>query len=212
MDIKLSELDLKITMYSFYNTLLNNNIRTVRDVLDDEKMNPILERLRKQARDELRGFIDLMKHQFAGQALTADIYLEQKMRPLTDKEKETITQKGLSAIDYPINFPRMAITTREAMALYIIYMVNQKHSEKDLRLIDVFKLYLNGNDKESTLSRKIRIYLDSFEKNHASDVELNNLKKQLAELTQKRDGLNLQIAKTEERIKAYEEIKGSMNK
>ena len=212
MDIKLSELDLKITMYSFYNTLLNNNIRTVRDILDDEKMNPILERLRKQARDELRGFIDLMKHQFGGQALTADIYLEQKMRPLTDKEKETITQKGLSAIDYPINFPRMAITTREAMALYIIYMVNQKHSEKDLRLIDVFKLYLNGNDKESTLSRKIRIYLDSFEKNHASDVELNNLKKQLAELTQKRDNLNLQIAKTEERIKAYEEIKGSMNK
>ncbi len=214
MEVKLTD-DIglgNITAYSFYNSLLNNDIKTVSDLLDEDKVNEVLKRCRtEKVRNQLLGFIDLVKHELFGSPLPADLYLDQLFEAPQKDEKGNL-------IDVANNrtymfLMRMGFTERQAGS--IIYHGQHKMPEdiKDPRLIDVFesipeKYYdLYGN----ILKRKISTYIDAYHKKE-NDTTLDGLEKELADLKQQKSKLDLKIARVEETIAAIKEAKGSVAK
>ncbi len=205
MEIKLTDVGLD-SHYTFYNTLLRYNIRTVSDLLDDSKTSGILERCQRTTREELLGFIDLVKHEVYGSPLPADLYLEQIFEPMENHQLDRNSRANNSTFMYLL---RMGFTSSEALVIYDFY--NHRFANKEnIRIIDVLE-YVLGSFANRDTKRKIRIYLNIY-KNKDGEVIIDQLKKQLGILVENRDKLNEKISLMEQKIQALEEAKGSVKK
>jgi len=208
MEIKLTDLGLN-SHYPFYNTFLRYNIRTVEDLMDETKINVILERCFKSTRLELLGFIDLVKHEVYGTPLPADIYLEQLVVPVKDRsELMTASKNDLTNRTFE-SLLRMGFSAGEVQIFFQHYMYHFKNAE-GIRIMDVLDYIMNRfSDKE--MAQKIKIYMSAYY-DKESNVTLENLKKELKQLQEMKSKLDVKIATLEDKIQTIEATKGSAKK
>ena len=202
--IKLLDVGLS-SKYSFYNKLIMNGIDNVAQVLDDELMQGILDHTRKKSiRDELMGFIDMVKFQFQKKPMTCDVYLS---------ESATAFDTILSD-ECPVNFSRMGFMKDfpyELKHLYVLYhRFKSTHPEGNYTVADVFHFIVDGKDLDSDLKRKIQTLLNSYEHSFDTNVSLDRLKKDLEAAVAEKDRLEAKIASLREKISNLE--KGSQVK
>ena len=211
MEVKLTD-DIglgNITAYSFYNSLLNNDIKTVSDLLDEDKINELLKRCRtEKVRNQLLGFIDLVKHELFGSPLPADLYLEQLfIAPQIDKKDNVIDLANNRTYMFLM---RMGFTDRQA-EIILFHGRHKTPKVEEARLIDVFEsIPPKYYDLFGPITiRKINTYLDVYHK-RKQDSSLEGLYKELEELQQQKNKISLRIARVEETIEAVKEVKGSV--
>ncbi len=184
--------------WSFYNKFLQYGITTVAQVLDDDFINEVMEHTKKQTiRDEMRGFIDMIKYEFLDKPLTTDIYLEEPA-----KSMENII-KG----DCSINFSRMGFIEGypyEFRSLYFLYKkfkaAHLDMDEKEYKVADVFHFAVGNRIPTSDFERKIKICLDSYNRSKDHNISLDILKQDLSALQEERNQLEEKIKKLEEKI------------
>ena len=196
MDVDL--LQIQYSKWSFYNTFLNRGINTVAQVLDDNLMSGVIKDTRKaKIRDELRGFIDLIKYEFLGEELTITHLLDEPASNLV----------AIKTGDASINFSRMGFLEEETNQLpFIFYKYSRSRSgdNTDARIIDVFRGELGNKEPKSGFEKKLKIMISSYEHSKDHNVSLGALKRELEALRDKRSKIDVQISSLEEQIAAIE--------
>ena len=204
MEIKLTDVGLT-TEYTFYNTLLKYNIKTVEDLLDESKINSILSRTRSlQVRQELQGYIELVKNRIQGTPLTTDIFLEQMVVPLTEEQKNLRNQASFFELGYSINFSRMGFTNKEIQRIYFFF-ITECHSQ-ELRLIDLMKKFIESNPT-TELSIKMKQFLNSYDKNIEDNLLYEKLQSEIKILKTKREELDEKIESLEQKLQTLQEVR-----
>ena len=184
---------------SFYNKFLINGIDNVAQVLDDKLMQEIIDHTRKKSiRDELMGFIDMIKFQFQKKPMTCDVYLS---------EPSTVFETMLTD-DCPVNFSRMGFAKDQPSELKYLYVLYHKfkstHPKEDYTVADVFHFIVDGKDLDTDLRRKIQILLNSYEHSFDTNVSLDRLKADLNAAVAEKEKLEAKIASLKEKIENIE--------
>lgn len=185
--------------WSFYNKFLSFGISTVAQVLDDDLMNEVISHTKKQKiRDELRGFIDLIKCEFLGKELTITPLLDESAIQLINYEKNECT----------INFSRMGFLSdspnNEVQKLgYMYYKYLKEHPEdnSEIKIIDVFRNALRDKLPTNEFEKKVKIMISSYERAKNYNISLEVLKNDLENLKEERSKIDAKIMFLEEQIK-----------
>ena len=64
---------------TYISTFKNNNIETLEDLLDKEKMDQLIERARK-TKTEMKGLVEIVRHQYLGEPLRTEGLLDKQIR------------------------------------------------------------------------------------------------------------------------------------
>lgn len=193
--------------WSFYNKFLKLGINTVEQVLDDELMDYVLSHTQKKGiRDEIRGFIDLVKCEFLGKELTTTSLLDEPASKLIVDSDH----------DNPVNFGRMGFRIcshpDEKLKLSLLYYnYLHSHDEKDEnpKIIDVFRYNLERVSSDNELYKKLKIMVNSYDRVIDRSVSLEILKRDVEQLKLERSKLDEKIKNLEEQIAA---IKGGITR
>ena len=172
MNISQLELD---SSWGFKSKFFDNNITLVSQVLDDQLMYNIYESIRgKSHRDELLGFIDLVKYKVYNLSLTTDIYLDLDASLMNDILSDSCE----------INFSRMGFTKEgesEFEKLKILYdnFKMTHNDDKEYKIYDVFFYEIDGHVLESNFEKKIKIFVDSYQGVYNDNPSLDLIRRDL---------------------------------
>ena len=189
--------------HSFCFAFSKYGITTVGQVLDDNLIKELLQKCQYKSRQELSGFISLLKYKYLGIPLTNDNILE--------KTKSEI---------FDIDFRNFGLTKSNT---YII--MNNYSWTPSKRVIDIFKEISNDKKLQYTnpaLIEILNLYIESYEKSKQLTQSTNNqdnpienktpsqqehdilviLKDQLVKLLGVRDSLDIQIQDLQQKINA----------
>lgn len=186
--------------WSFYNKFLKLGINTVAQILDDELMDDVIRHTRKQEiRDEIRGFIDLIKSEFIGKELT--------ITPLLDEPASKLIIR--SNQDNPVNFGRMGFRIcsspneiAQLEHMYYRYLRAYPENNTNAKIIDVFRYAFDNMTINDELYKKIKIMINSYDHVIDNNVSLEILKHDVEELKKERSELDKKIRHLEEQIVA----------
>ena len=207
-NLKLTDIGFGTFSYwCFYNKFLKLGINTVAQVLDDELMDYVLSHTKKQGiRDEIRGFIDLVKCEFLGKELTTTPLLNEPASKLIIDSDH----------DNPVNFGRMGFRICshphekfQLGALYSSYLYSDDEKDENPKIIDVFRYNLERLSPDNELYKKLKIMVNSYDHVIDHNVSLEILKRDVEELKLERSKLDEKIKNLEEQIAA---IRGGLTR
>ena len=198
-EIIFRDTDIYQTQAEYVKVLKSNNIITIADLLDVNKMNKILTRCGDDVRGELQSLIPLLKFKYFGTIMPnvslIDKYLTNDMHQLKIE-----FNPGVYLLFESSSF--LAIKKSSAYAIENRFIREELSKSGRVKLID----YLNWIIKTSetgyypSVAAIAKLYIDAYNKQNnitneeeLGDDEIIELKKQLKEIIKTRDTLNKQI-------------------
>jgi len=182
MNMNISQLELDST-WGFKTTFFDNNITLVSQILDDQTMYNIYEGLRKKShRDELLGFIDLVKYKVYNLSLTTDVYLDYDAKVMEDILSDSCE----------VNFSRMGFTSdgenelEKLKTLYDNFKMTH-NSDNDYTIYDVFFNEIDGHVLESDFEKKLKIFIDSYQGVYMNNPSLDLIRRDLIFYQKRKD-------------------------
>ena len=163
--------------WSFFSKFINSGITTVGHILNDDLIEEVMENTSKKViRDEILGFIDLVKYKVFNLSLTCDVLLDEKAKYIDD----------IFSSDCLVNFSRMGFVhsdDSEFSKLQTLYdkfkLVHGDFDTKEYTILDVFRFQTEGNVEESEFDRKIKMYIDSYDNSYGSDRNIEFIRRDL---------------------------------
>jgi len=201
-DIQLTQAGLTYDL-PFYNTLRKYNINTVYQLLYDDTMNTIIKNAHEKTRNQLLGFIDLVKFRYLGTTLP--------MYTLLDiKPKKLKTLQGKELLTYQCDFTRMGFNGRQKYEIIksIQILFENNLINENTKLIDCFKEILLVDfgifeQKTQNTCELMKVYIETYNnlkntdtindyENKESDF-VRILEERLNKLISQRDKIDIEI-------------------
>ncbi len=206
---EVSLLDIGFSTYSsFYPVFLNRGITTLDQVLDEKLMNDVLSHVRAGVREELIGFIDLIRCKYLNEPLESNYLLDLS---LVSFMKEL-----------PTNFLKMGFNQKQARKLeWLIYLAFDQHDlEKTAKVIDFFKVMRQEKYvkimKKDNMQGIIDVHVDEYEKEEkkprGDSGDLVILKEKLEKLLEERNKMDMKIMLLQEKIQNFQNLEKDIKK
>ena len=183
-DINLRETGIYDSRYSFNELLKQNNITTLSQILDDELMRQVVKNTSsKKVLEQLNGYISLLKYKYLDIPFDMDCYLEKRACKV-DRYASKIYMSGVKYFFNDVNFSKMGFNLSSHLTIMLSFATTLGNKMYDIQLINFFKLLVNKTSNAS-LNQILEIYINLYNKEHASFKDVNKYADEIQFLKEK---------------------------
>ena len=160
-NISLIDTGLYNNKYSFSEIFQKNNITTLGQVLDDETMNNLISKITSsKVKEQLIGYISLLKNKYLGDDLSSDKYLVRRASKIEGYNSKFYK----SNVDYfykDVNFNAMGFNSSSHLIIMLCFAKNLGKFLDGIELIDFFRL-LYGKSADKSLNNTLSIFINHY--------------------------------------------------
>lgn len=173
-NISLIDTGLYNNKYSFSEMFQKNNITTLGQVLDDETMNNLISKITSsKVKEQLIGYISLLKNKYLGDDLSGDKYLVRRASKIEGYNSKFYK----SNVDYfykDVNFNAMGFNSSSHLIIMLCFAKNLGKFLDGIELIDFFRL-LYGKSADKSLNNTLSIFINHYNaRNNFNDIDVYN--------------------------------------
>ena len=173
-NISLIDTGLYNNKYSFSEIFQKNNITTLGQVLDDETMNNLISKITSsKVKEQLIGYISLLKNKYLGDDLSSDKYLVRRASKIEGYNSKFYK----SNVDYfykDVNFNAMGFNSSSHLIIMLCFAKNLGKFLDGIELIDFFRL-LYGKSADKSLNNTLSIFINHYNtRNNFNDIDVYN--------------------------------------
>ena len=173
-NISLIDTGLYNNKYSFSEMFQKNNITTLGQVLDDETMNNLISKITSsKVKEQLIGYISLLKNKYLGDDLSSDKYLVRRASKIEGYNSKFYK----SNVDYfykDVNFNAMGFNSSSHLIIMLCFAKNLGKFLDGIELIDFFRL-LYGKSADKSLNNTLSIFINHYNtRNNFNDIDVYN--------------------------------------
>ena len=187
------------TCWSFYNKFLQYKIKNVSQILDQEKMQEILNHTKTtKVRNELLAFIDMIRFQFLHESLTIDVKLDEPASIIDSIEEESVSLL-FSRMGFIKDFPY----EHKIIKTYYEVFKRKNDNYQEAQLINVLEGMSQLENLSKDTKNKIDLLLLSYNKSYRENPYLDDKREELGRLSQKKKELEAKTNNLEKLISAF---------
>ena len=173
-NISLIDTGLYNNKYSFSEIFQKNNITTLGQVLDDETMNNLISKITSsKVKEQLIGYISLLKNKYLGDDLSSDKYLVRRASKIEGYNSKFYK----SNVDYfykDVNFNAMGFNSSSHLIIMLCFAKNLGKFLDGIELIDFFRL-LYGKSADKSLNNTLSVFINHYNaRNNFNDIDVYN--------------------------------------
>lgn len=173
-NISLIDTGLYNNKYSFSEIFQKNNITTLGQVLDDDTMNNLISKITSsKVKEQLIGYISLLKNKYLDDDLSSDKYLVRRASKIEGYNSKFYK----SNVDYfykDVNFNAMGFNSSSHLIIMLCFAKNLGKFLDGIELIDFFRL-LYGKSADKSLNNTLSIFINHYNtRNNFNDIDVYN--------------------------------------
>ena len=173
-NISLIDTGLYNNKYSFSEIFQKNNITTLGQVLDDETMNNLISKITSsKVKEQLIGYISLLKNKYLGDDLSSDKYLVRRASKI-DGYNSKFYKSNVDYFYKDVNFNAMGFNSSSHLIIMLCFAKNLGKFLDGIELIDFFRL-LYGKSADKSLNNTLSVFINHYNaRNNFNDIDVYN--------------------------------------